>query len=64
MLTIDQIKVRLKIINVKAFAELAGVHPNSVYRIRDGSSSETVSYATIKKVSDALLKIGDQNVNY
>jgi predicted transcriptional regulator len=58
MLEINEIQKRLKLVNVMAFSKLAGVHPNSLYRVRDGSSKETVSYATIKKISDALEKIG------
>lgn len=49
MLEINEIQKRLKLVNVMAFSKLAGVHPNSLYRVRDGSSKETVSYATIKK---------------
>lgn len=57
MFTLEQIRKRLELVNIQAFALFAGVHPNSLYKIRDGQ--QNASYATVKKLSDALIKFGE-----
>lgn len=58
LISLDNLKARLKLVNVKAFSEFADVHPNSVYRMRDGTSESTVKHSTLKKVADALDRMG------
>jgi len=61
MLKIEEIQARLKMVNIKSFSEFAGVHPNSLYRMRDGS--ERMSHALVKKVSDAFIELGKTEEN-
>lgn len=52
MLTIEQIKERLKDANLMKVAKAAGVHQNSLYRLMNGSTR--TSYDTVKAISDYL----------
>lgn len=61
MLEVAKIKESLKLLNIKAFAEFADVHPNSLYRMRDSDESTGYSTKLVKKVSDALKSIGEIN---
>lgn len=54
MLTLDQIKKRLEYANIQELSKNAGVHPNTLYSIRNG---RIPSYATVKKVSDYFIAI-------
>lgn len=52
MLTLDQIKERLKHSNLRAVAQAAGVHYNTVYKVMNEDCDP--AYSTIKKLSDYL----------
>lgn len=52
MLTLDEIKELLQDRNIQKVANNAGVHPNVLYRIKNGASNP--SYETVKKISDYL----------
>ncbi len=52
MLTLDQIRERLRDRNIKAVSEKAGVHYNAVYRFMNGQSNP--SYETVRKLCDYL----------
>lgn len=51
MLTLEQIKAYLKDANLRAVAESAGVHENSLYRLMNGQEPK---YSTVKKLSDYI----------
>jgi DNA-binding phage protein len=53
MLTVEQIKSRLKDANLKRVAENAGVHPATVYRLMNEDSKPL--YETVKALSDYLV---------
>lgn len=50
MLTLDQIKERLKHANLLKVSESAGIHSNTIYKLMKGGKSP--SYDTVKKLSD------------
>lgn len=50
MLTLEQIRERLQHSNLKAVAEAAGLHYNTVYKLMNTTS--VPSYATVKALSD------------
>lgn len=52
MLTIEEIKERLKDRNIKAVARISGVHFNAIYRLVSGKSKP--SYKTHEKLSEYL----------
>lgn len=52
MLTLDQIRDRLKHSNLRAVAEVAGVHYNTLYKLMNTDCDP--AYSTIKKLSDYL----------
>lgn len=52
MMTLEQIKQRLKDANLKRVAESAGVHPATVYRLMQDDA--TPLYETVKALSDYL----------
>lgn len=52
MLTLDQIQDRLKHSNLKAVAEAAGIHYNTLYKLMNEDCDP--AYSTIKKLSDYL----------
>lgn len=52
MLTLEQIKDRLKHSNLRAVAEAAGIHYNTLYRLMN--SNLDPSYSTVKALSDYL----------
>lgn len=54
MLTLEQIKLRLKTANIQALALAAGVHSNTLYSIKAGRSP---SYEVVKKLSDYFEKV-------
>lgn len=54
MLTVEQIKTRLKDANLKRVAQAAGVHPATVYRLMSEDSKPL--YETVKALSDYLSK--------
>jgi predicted transcriptional regulator len=56
MLKIEEIQERLKMVNIQNFSKFAGVHQNSLYRMRDGKGDS--SYSSVKKVSDAFILLG------
>lgn len=52
MLNLDQIKTKLKPMNIQHVARETGIHANIIYRImRDQKGA---SYETVKKLSDWL----------
>lgn len=53
MLTLEAIRRALQDRNIAAVSEATGIHPNTLYRIRDGSR-ENPSYSTIVTLSDYL----------
>ncbi len=55
MLTLEEIKKRLAESNLKAVAEKAGVHYNSLYRLAKADANP--SYDTVKKLSDYLERL-------
>lgn len=59
MIDDKEIIKRLKLIQIQAFAEFSGVSANSLYKMRSSDSLEGFTLATVKKVSDALVKIGE-----
>lgn len=52
MMTVEQIKTRLKDANLKRIAQGAGVHPATVYRFMQEGSKPL--YETVKSLSDYL----------
>src|SRR5699024_10846618 len=54
MLTLEQIKIRIKTANIQALALAAGAHPNTLYSINAGRSP---SYKVVKKLSDYFEKL-------
>lgn len=52
MLTVEQIKKRLKDANLRKVAESAGVHPATLYRFMNDDSKPL--YDTVKALSDYL----------
>jgi DNA-binding phage protein len=52
MLTVEQIKKRLKDANLKRVAENAHIHPATVYRFMQSESKPL--YETVKALSDYL----------
>lgn len=58
MLTLEQVQDRLKMVNIQAFAKFAGIHPNSLYRLRDASHGDKTSYALVERVSAAIIEFG------
>lgn len=52
MLTVEQIRERLKHSNLKAVAESIGIHYNTLYRLMNTDADP--SYSTVKTVSDYL----------
>ena len=52
MLTIDEIRERVKDRSVKKVARMSGVHFNALYRLVSGKSKP--SYETLKKLSEYL----------
>lgn len=59
MIDDKEIIKRLKLIQIQAFAEFSGVSANSLYKMRASDSLEGFTLATVKKVSDALVKMGE-----
>lgn len=55
MLTIEQIRERLKDRQLNAVAKKTGLHSNTVYKIANGAGA---NYETIKKLSDYLTGTG------
>lgn len=54
MLTLEQIRLRLRTANIQALAAAAGIHPNTLYSINAGRSP---SYEVVKKLSDYFEKV-------
>lgn len=52
MLTLEQVRDRLKHSNLRAVAQAAGLHYNTLYNLMD--NSKTPSYSTVKALSDYL----------
>lgn len=52
MLSLEQIRERLKHSNLKAVSEASGLHYNTVYKLM--TTTSTPSYATVKALSDYL----------
>ena len=52
MLTLEQIRQRLEHSNLKAVAQAAGLHFNTVYNLMN--TDKVPSYATVKALSDYL----------
>lgn len=52
MLTIEQVKEKLKPMNLQYVSRETGIHGNILYRIMKGQRS--ASYETVKKLSDWL----------
>jgi DNA-binding phage protein len=52
MLNLDQIRERLAHSNLRAVAQAAGLHYNTVYKLM--TTAATPSYATVKALSDYL----------
>ena len=59
MIEEKEIIARLKIVQIQAFAEFSGVSANSLYKMRSSGSLEGFTLATVKKVSEALVKMGE-----
>lgn len=57
MLTLDEVKRRLKPMNLQHVAKETGIHPNALYRICAGASGPR--YETVKKLSDWLESINE-----
>jgi len=51
MLTLDEIKRRLKDANLSKVAKASGLHYNTIYRLVNGQEPK---YDTVKKLSDYL----------
>lgn len=60
MINDKEIIKRLRLVQIQAFAEFSGVHANSLYRMRDSNDLRGFKLDTVKKVSDALIKLGEQ----
>lgn len=54
MLTLDEVRERLKDRNLMAVANSAGVHYNALYRLMKGGSNP--SYKTVQKLIEYLQK--------
>jgi DNA-binding phage protein len=54
MMTIEQIKDRLRDANLKRVAKNAGIHPATVYRFMQEDSKPL--YETVKALSDYLMR--------
>ena len=54
MMTIEQIKDRLRDANLKRVAKNAGIHPATVYRFMQEGSKPL--YETVKALSDYLMR--------
>lgn len=52
MMTLEEVKERLKPMNLQYVARETGIHGNVLYRICKGQRNP--SYATVKKISDWL----------
>jgi len=56
MLTLEQIRERMKDRKVTVVAEVIGVHANTLYRVLSGDAKP--SYETVKLLSDYLTEQG------
>lgn len=52
MMTLEQIKEKLKDRNLSAVADAAGVHRNAIYRLVNGQSNP--SYETVRRLAEYL----------
>lgn len=52
MLTLDEVREKLKPLKINAVAEEVGLHPNAVYRLMNEQTKP--SYDTVKRLSDYL----------
>lgn len=55
MMTINEIRARLKPMNLKAVARESGVHYNAIYRLMNGGTSP--AYETVQKIVTYLEKL-------
>lgn len=57
MLTLDQIRKRLQIVNISALAKKCDVHQNTLHSIKNGG---TTSYEIVKKLSDYFIALEEK----
>lgn len=55
MLTLEQIRARLQHSNLRAVAQAAGIHYNTLYKLMNQNCDP--AYSTIKALSDYLQKL-------
>lgn len=52
---LDQLRKMLKIMNLQEVARGTGIHPNTIYRLVNGSGAQ---YETVRKILDYLKSQG------
>lgn len=55
MLTLEQIKARLKHSNLKSVSKASGIHYNTLYRLMNADCDP--AYSTVKALSDYLMNL-------